>query len=266
MAKPAKPLMFAKTGDIYEVTDETITNAALKALIDTIYPETAPAGVKKFGNISPDSPWELTFEAADDIDVVTWDRIPYIDPGLIKWGSNVTRVDMTPDAMRTSLGAVYHHASKMWGIPDPKPRIKRLLVVSEDAYGTRYGQVIPTAVISASGAPVSTTEAFVGFPMSMKFLRDENRFYFYLGGELLDPNDGHGVAVLTAKVVTAVTIIDAGEEHLVAPAVVFEGGDGGTGAEATAVLGADGSVESVNVTAGGTGYNSIPTAKFVRAE
>jgi hypothetical protein len=258
-----KPMMFAKIGNIYDIVDETITLAEIEAMIDTIYPETMPEGVKKFGNISPESPWALTIDAADDIEIETWDQVSYVDPGKIKWGATVTRVDMTPSAVKAYFGAIYNAATKLWGVPDPTPRIKRLLVVAEDAYGTRYGQIVPIAVITAGDAPTSPVDNLVGFPLKMKFLRDATRRYFHLGGELLRPVDGSGTSVLTADEVTAVNITDGGEDHLVPPTVTFIGG-GGTGATATALIDADGTVHEVEITDGGSGYITAPLVQFTR--
>ena len=64
-------------------------------------------------------------------------------------------------------------------------------------------------------------------------------------------------AVLTADVVTSVTITDGGSGYSVAPQLIFSGG-GGSGAVATATLTA-GVITAVTVITGGSGYTSAPT-------
>ena len=65
-----------------------------------------------------------------------------------------------------------------------------------------------------------------------------------------------GVAILTAGVVTAVTVLNGGSNLTGTPTLAFSGG-GGSGAAATATV-ANGSIVSVTVTAGGQNYSSAP--------
>lgn len=64
-------------------------------------------------------------------------------------------------------------------------------------------------------------------------------------------------AVLTAGVVTSVTIVDGGAGYTATPKLYFTGG-GGTGAVATAAL-TGGVITGVTVITGGSGYTSAPT-------
>jgi len=68
-------------------------------------------------------------------------------------------------------------------------------------------------------------------------------------------------AVLTAGVVTSITINDGGSGYTAAPTLVFSGGDG-SGAVATATLTA-GIVTGTTIHNGGSGYTSAPTITCV---
>lgn len=70
-----------------------------------------------------------------------------------------------------------------------------------------------------------------------------------------------GTVTLTSQVITAIAVSGGGSGYgTTAPAVTITGG-GGTGATATANL-VDGVVDSILITAGGTGYSSAPTVSI----
>lgn len=69
-------------------------------------------------------------------------------------------------------------------------------------------------------------------------------------------------ANLNSGTVAAVSVTNPGLGYTVAPIVEFVS-TSGTGAKATAVLDAQGRVQQINITSGGTGYVSVPTVNLV---
>lgn len=123
----------------------------------------------------------------------------------------------------------------------------------------------PTVTISGGGGSGATAVAHVsgGAVVSLEMTAAGNG---YESAPAISFSGGGGSgaqaqATLVASGVEAVNIIDRGSNFVGIPTLTFRGGFG-SGAAATPVLSGPGPIASITVTAGGTGYTSIPTVNI----
>lgn len=113
-------------------------------------------------------------------------------------------------------------------------------------------------------ANIARTDQDNDFSVTQSFQDNINVDYqkeIFLNADGTGTGGANATAILTADVVTSITVDTNGSGYVTPPTVTITGG-GGTGATATAILTGD-TVTSITVDTGGSGYVSPPTITLV---
>jgi hypothetical protein len=149
----------------------------------------------------------------------------------------------------TGATAETYSASQKFAVNGPRFSIDGNLVQAcfpPPTHSGRFEEQLPHIVIKKRALPWE------------RFLNPDDPDAPWMGVILVDAGDGaRATSLLSGDGVRSVSVTAPGSGYEIAPTVNFQGG-GGTGAQAYATLGPNGTVTGIKVTNAGTGYTSAP--------
>lgn len=243
-----KPDIVMVLGSVNDAGNITKSNAG--ALLDEISLLCSNAKIVAFGPVWVNTsipPANVT--SAQNLRDAAFDRrIPYLDGGIGLGGA--------PIWINASNNATYYNGTRALATATVSGGAVTGFDIQNAGLGYDFHDV-PTVVLSNGGGAGATARATMNYSVTDIILLNGGSGYTSPPTVTLS-NGAKAITRLSGNVVSSCTVTEEGGNYITPPVVSFVGG-GGTGATAKAII-EGGRVLRIEMTNGGSGYTSTPTA------